>query len=58
MTNSPSSGRFDPSVALDGLLPDVGLSSADTGATVAFSGEDPMLPARHRLGRQSRDSKQ
>jgi crotonobetainyl-CoA:carnitine CoA-transferase CaiB-like acyl-CoA transferase len=50
MTNVPSPCGFDPVLALDGLLDDVGLSSADAGGTVAFSGEDPIIAARHRLG--------
>ena len=41
---------FDPLAALDGLLSEVGLSVAQTGGTVSFAGEDPILPAAHRLG--------
>jgi crotonobetainyl-CoA:carnitine CoA-transferase CaiB-like acyl-CoA transferase len=41
---------FDPLVPLDDLLSDVGLSRAATGGTVSFAGEDPILPAAHRLG--------
>jgi len=41
---------FDPVAALDDLLLDVGLSSAEAGGTVAFAGEDPVVPAAHRLG--------
>ncbi len=41
---------FDPLAALDGLLSDVGLSRAQTGGTVSFAGQDPILPAAHRLG--------
>ena len=43
-------GDFDPLAALDDLLADVGLSTAGTGGTVSFSGQDPILPAAHRLG--------
>src|ERR1700683_316601 len=50
MTNSPSPCGFDPVLALDGLLGAVGLSSADAGGTVVFSGDDPIVAARHRLG--------
>jgi crotonobetainyl-CoA:carnitine CoA-transferase CaiB-like acyl-CoA transferase len=41
---------FDPQAALDELLAGVGLARASAGATVAFTGEDPILPATHRLG--------
>ena len=37
-------------VALDGLLSDVGLSRQDVGCSVSFAGQDPILPATHRLG--------
>ena len=36
--------------ALDALLADVGLSRVGIGGSVSFAGEDPILPARHRLG--------
>jgi crotonobetainyl-CoA:carnitine CoA-transferase CaiB-like acyl-CoA transferase len=42
--------EFDPLAALDDLLSDVGLSTAETGGTVSFAGQDPILPAAHRLG--------
>ncbi len=41
---------FDPMRALGDLLSDVGLTTAATGGTVSISGEDPILPATHRLG--------
>ena len=41
---------FDPLVALDDLLSAVGLCRGATGGDVAFAGEDPILPATHRLG--------
>src|ERR1700691_2251084 len=41
---------FDPLVALDDLLSDVGLCAADTGGAVSLAGQDPILPATHRLG--------
>jgi crotonobetainyl-CoA:carnitine CoA-transferase CaiB-like acyl-CoA transferase len=50
ITDSPRPCSVDPLQALDSLLDDVGLSSADTGGIVAFSGEDPIVGARHRLG--------
>ena len=41
---------FDPLTVLDDLLSDVGLSRAETGGRVSFAGQDPILPAAHRLG--------
>ena len=41
---------FDPVDALDDLLADVSLSGAEAGGSVSFAGEDPVLPAAHRLG--------
>lgn len=41
---------FDPSAALKQLLAEVGLSTADAGGRVTFAGQDPIIPARHRLG--------
>src|ERR1700683_311723 len=46
----PRSSSFDPLAALDALLLDVELSRAEAGAVVSFSGQDPILPASHRLG--------
>src|ERR1700733_15969909 len=34
----------------DALLSDVGLCAADTGGAVSLAGQDPILPATHRLG--------
>jgi hypothetical protein len=53
MTNTAeaaSATTFHPTVALGGLLTDVGLSVADAGGQVTFAGQDPMIAARHRLG--------
>jgi crotonobetainyl-CoA:carnitine CoA-transferase CaiB-like acyl-CoA transferase len=41
---------FNPLAALDTLLSDVGLASAATGGNVSFAGQDPIVPATHRLG--------
>ena len=49
-TRTTSDTAFDPTVALNGLLADVGLSAADAGGRVTFSGQDPIIAARHRLG--------
>ena len=42
--------EFDPMTSLDDLLSDVGLARAEAGATVSFAGQDPVVPATHRLG--------
>src|ERR1700683_5177229 len=42
--------EFDPLDALDSLVSDVGLSRAEAGTVVSFTGEDPIVPAAHRLG--------
>jgi hypothetical protein len=47
---STSDTAFDPTVALDELLADVGLSVADAVGRVTFAGQDPIIAARHRLG--------
>jgi crotonobetainyl-CoA:carnitine CoA-transferase CaiB-like acyl-CoA transferase len=41
---------FDALAALDALLSDVGLSGAATGGSISIAGEDPIVPAAHRLG--------
>ncbi len=46
----PRHSQFDPLVALDDLLSDVGLWRHEAGAVVSFTGQDPILPAAHRLG--------
>jgi hypothetical protein len=45
-----SETTFDPIAALNDLLTEVGLSTGDAGGRVTFAGEDPIIPARHRLG--------
>jgi crotonobetainyl-CoA:carnitine CoA-transferase CaiB-like acyl-CoA transferase len=42
--------EFAPLAALDNLLSEVGLSRAAAGAAASFAGQDPILPAAHRLG--------
>jgi crotonobetainyl-CoA:carnitine CoA-transferase CaiB-like acyl-CoA transferase len=42
--------NFDSLSVLDDLLSGVGLSRAQTGGRVSFAGQDPILPAAHRLG--------
>ena len=48
--STPEQGHFDPLAELDSLLTDVGLSRTEAGVTVSFTGQDPILPAAHRLG--------
>jgi crotonobetainyl-CoA:carnitine CoA-transferase CaiB-like acyl-CoA transferase len=47
---SRTATAFDALAALDDLLSTVGLSRAETGGAVSFAGEDPIVPAAHRLG--------
>jgi crotonobetainyl-CoA:carnitine CoA-transferase CaiB-like acyl-CoA transferase len=47
---TPRDDDFDPATALDDLLSDVQLSRAGAGTGVSFAGQDPILPAAHRLG--------
>ncbi|WP_427919187.1 CoA transferase [Streptomyces sp. cg40] len=49
-TSTSQEIRFDAGRALENLLAEVGLSSAETGGRVSFSGQDPIVAARHRLG--------
>ncbi len=42
--------NFDPVDSLDDLLSAVGLSRVEAGACVSFAGQDPIVPAAHRLG--------
>ncbi len=41
---------LDHRAALDDLLSDVGLAASAAGGKVSFAGQDPILPAAHRLG--------
>jgi len=50
MTETTLVPEFNATAALDDLLADVGLSIADSGGRVSFAGQDPIIPARHRLG--------
>ncbi len=49
---APEPGRpdFNPLPALDDLLAEVGVSRASAVASVSFTGQDPIVPAAHRLG--------
>ncbi|WP_263381402.1 CoA transferase [Granulicella arctica] len=41
---------FDIQTALSELMQVVQLNPADTGGSISFSGQDPILPSKHRLG--------
>ncbi len=43
-------GDFDLRKALDDLLAVVGLSTTEAETSVSFAGQDPIVPAAHRLG--------
>ncbi len=47
---APRSAGFDPLESLDHLLSGIGLSRAEAGVSVSFAGQDPIVPAAHRLG--------
>src|SRR5271154_6742480 len=47
---SATAQTISPSIALDELLADIGLCSADAGGSVTFTGADPIFPSRLRLG--------
>jgi crotonobetainyl-CoA:carnitine CoA-transferase CaiB-like acyl-CoA transferase len=49
-TDTPQPTDFDPLDPLDDLLSEVGLSRTVAGTSVFFAGQDPIVPAAHRLG--------
>jgi crotonobetainyl-CoA:carnitine CoA-transferase CaiB-like acyl-CoA transferase len=51
---NPATGdTFDPHAELAEVLAGIGMSPADTGGEVAFSGADPVVPSTLRLGAAS-----
>ncbi len=49
--NQPTTtSEFDLNAALDDVLANVGMSTADCGGEVSFYGRDPILPSRLRFG--------
>jgi hypothetical protein len=50
LQNPETSAEFDFHTALDQVLADVGLTSADSGGRLAFHGLDPIIPSRIRFG--------
>ena len=48
--NPETSPGFDFHSAVDQLLADVGLTVADSGGTLTFYGQDPIVPSSFRFG--------
>jgi crotonobetainyl-CoA:carnitine CoA-transferase CaiB-like acyl-CoA transferase len=48
--NPETSSDFDFHGAVNDVLKDVGLSTADSGGKLAFYGRDPIIPSPHRFG--------
>src|SRR5271170_5514124 len=42
--------KFDIQAAFSELMKVVELSPQDTGGSITFTGEDPILPSKHKLG--------
>ena len=49
VTPTVSTG-FDVNARFRSVMSDLGLSPEDTGGTITFVGEDPIVPSVHRLG--------
>src|ERR1043166_4878418 len=50
LSNPATSPDFDLHAATNDVLKDVGLTTADSGGTLTFSGSDPILPSPIRFG--------
>jgi crotonobetainyl-CoA:carnitine CoA-transferase CaiB-like acyl-CoA transferase len=50
LSNPATSPEFDLHTATNDVLKDVGLTTADSGGTLTFSGSDPILPSPIRFG--------
>jgi len=50
LANPESSSSFDLHAALDDVLRDVGMSTADSGGRLTFYGRDPIIPSTLRFG--------
>ena len=50
LTSPARNSAFDLLGAVDDVLRDVGLTSADTGGKLSFYGQDPIVPSPHRFG--------
>lgn len=45
-----ASPDFDATCAVDALLSEVGICRAESGGSISFAGQDPILASAHRLG--------
>src|SRR5262249_17563383 len=50
LANPATNSDFDFPSAVNDVLKDVGLSTADTGGKLSFYGRDPIIPSPHRFG--------
>jgi hypothetical protein len=50
LSNPSSASDFNLHGCLDEVLKQVGLSAQDSGGTVTFYGQDPIVPSRFRFG--------
>ena len=50
LANPETSSDFDFHGAVNDVLRDVGLSTADSGGKLSFYGRDPIIPSPHRFG--------
>ena len=50
LNNPERSSDFDLHGGVNDVLKDVGMSTADSGGSLAFYGQDPIIPSPHRFG--------
>src|SRR5215510_9597017 len=50
LSNPERSSNFDLHGAVNQVLKDVGMSTADSGGKISFYGRDPIIPSPHRFG--------
>jgi crotonobetainyl-CoA:carnitine CoA-transferase CaiB-like acyl-CoA transferase len=50
LANPQNDPEFDLHAALERVLKDVGMSTADSGGKLTFYGRDPIIPSPHRFG--------
>jgi crotonobetainyl-CoA:carnitine CoA-transferase CaiB-like acyl-CoA transferase len=50
LSNPETNSDFDLHGAVNDVLKDVGMSTADSGGKVTFYGRDPIIPSPHRFG--------
>ena len=49
-TNNQDNGQFNINEHFNELMKSIGLDPADTGGSITFVGEDPIMESRIRLG--------